>query len=456
MPRREFNISARQRRRALGLGQFNAALWAIGNGLTTGPLVFYLVRDMGAAGLTLGFVLALPNLAGVLRLVAPAVIYRAGTARRACLTITSASYLLIVGLPGIVLLVPTISRPTALTAMISLLFVHQLLEYVGTVALWSWWGDLVPRPVRGRYFARRQIVQLVVTIPTLLASGYFADQWRTLYQDQPDRLLLAYAIPTGVGAVFLLASLLPLGLMPATRRYPRPEPARVWSTIRAPLADRRYWRVLLFRSWFSLANGVSQLVQNVIYPKDILGFGVAPLQVMRVTMQIGQVGVSPMAGRASDHFGNRPVLMVAQACVSASMLFFLAARGVETRWLLLGAWVLYSAYAAHNICLPNLVLRMSPDVERPAYIATNDALGSLFHSVATIGGGVLFDWLRANSSDPSAEPYRSCVVILVLGLAMRSFGVVLLAAIDEPGAWTWREILAGRRVSSSSSPAAAP
>jgi hypothetical protein len=28
---------------------------------------------------------------------------------------------------------------------------------------------------------------------------------------------------------------------------------------------------------------------------------------------------------------------------------------------------------------------------------------------------------------------------------MRSFGVVLLAAIDEPGAWTWREILSGVR-----------
>jgi len=102
------------------------------------------------------------------------------------------------------------------------------------------------------------------------------------------------------------------------------------------------------------------------------------------------------------------------------------------------------------------VLRMSPEVERPAYFATNDALASLFHAVATIGGGLLFDWLRANSPDASAEPYRSCLIILLLGLAMRSFGVVLLAAIDEPGAWTWREILAGRRLRSASNLPAAP
>ncbi len=80
-------------------------------------------------------------------------------------------------------------------------------------------------------------------------------------------------------------------------------------------------RLLVFRSWFSLANGISQLVQNVIYPKAVLGFGVGPLQVMRVGMQVGQVGISPLAGSASDHYGNRPVLMLAQACVSASLLF---------------------------------------------------------------------------------------------------------------------------------------
>ena len=65
------------------------------------------------------------------------------------------------------------------TFMIGLLCVHQLLEYLGSVALWSWLGDLVPGRIRGRYFARRQIWQLAVLIPTLLASGYFSDRWRT-------------------------------------------------------------------------------------------------------------------------------------------------------------------------------------------------------------------------------------------------------------------------------------
>ena len=403
-----------QRRRALAWGHVNGGIWAAGNALTTGSLVVYLARDLGAAGLGLSLVLAVPNLAGLSRLIAPAVIYQAGTARRACLRYSLASYLLIVGLPLVAAAAPQLSRTATVATMIALLFVHQLLEYLGNVALWSWWGDLVPTLVRGRYFARRQRIQLAVTVPTLLLGGHFADQWRERFQDQPDRLLLAYAIPTGLGAALLLASLVPLYLMPPTRDYPRPQGHTVLRAIRAPFVDRRFWSVLVFRGWFSLANGVSQVVQNAIYPKDILGFGVAPMSMLRVTTQVGQFAGARSVGKWSDRFGNRPVLMAAQTAVSLALLFFIFARP-ETRWLMVGAWVLFAAYIAHNICLPNLVLKLSPEVERPAYVAANEAIGSVLHSVSTIGGGLLFDYLRTHSPESAGEPLRSCLIILTLG-----------------------------------------
>ena len=78
------------------------------------------------------------------------------------------------------------------------------------------------------------------------------------------------------------------------------------------------------------------------------------------------------------------------------------------------------------------MLALSPGRERPGYFAVIDALASLFHAASTILGGVLFDWLRSTSTDPAREPYRSCLIVLVLGLAMRSIAVVLAARIDEP------------------------
>jgi hypothetical protein len=110
---------------------------------------------------------------------------------------------------------------------------------------------------------------------------------------------------------------------------------------------------------------------------------------------------------------------------------------------------------AHNICLPNLVLKLSPQLERPAYVATAEALASVFHAASTIAGGLLFDYLRGGAGDASGSLYRSCLILLLVGLAMRSFGVVLLVAVREPGAWTWREILAalgGRHASEAAKP----
>ena len=437
-----YRLPASERRRALTLGQLNGALWSIGNGLTTGPLVLYLAQDLGARGLALGLVLAAPNLAGLLRLAAPTLIHRWGTAKLACLRLSFASYLLILGLPLVAMTPPTIPRSQALAIMIALLFAHQVLEYFGTVAMWSWWADLVPRAVRGRYFARRQMIQLAVLVPTIVVSGYFADAWRQRFRSEPDRLLIAYALPTGVGAITLLASLAPLAMMPATRRYASQGGSIEWAVLKAPLVDRRFWKFLTFRCWFSLSNGMTQTVQG-IYPKQVLAFGVGDLAVMRTVMQAGQISAAHWVGSASDRYGNRPVLVAAQACVSASLLFFIMAYDERTRWLLVGAWVLFAAYVAHNICLPNLVLKLAPDADKSAYIATSDALASLFHSAATIGGGALFDWLRSTAPDSAVEPYRSCVILLVTGVMLRSLGVVLLARINEPGAWRWREILAG-------------
>ena len=171
------------------------------------------------------------------------------------------------------------------------------------------------------------------------------------------------------------------------------------------------------------------------------------MQVMRVTMQVGQLASARWPAAASDRFGNRPVLMLAQACVSASLVFYLAGHGTgDVAGCSWARGILFAAYAAHNICLPNLVLKLSPELERPGYFAVIDALASLFHAASTIGGGLLFDWLKADLGDSSAEPYRSCLIVLVMGLAMRSVGVVLLAAIDEPGAWTLARDLATRRV----------
>jgi MFS family permease len=157
---------------------------------------------------------------------------------------------------------------------------------------------------------------------------------------------------------------------------------------------------------------------------------------MKTSMLAGQFALARPVGRLSDRYGNRPLLVAGQICVAASLGFFLLARSPQTAWWVLGAWLLWSAYVAHNICLPNLVLKLAPDATRAGYLAATDAVGSLFHAAATIAGGYVFDWLRDNTSlvAETGWPLEPFATMFAIGIAMRLLAVQLAASIREHAA----------------------
>jgi len=199
-------LTKNRRRRALRLGLINAALWSAGNGLTTGAIVLYLAQELGAKGVGVSLLIAAPSLAGLLRLITPRLIAWLGGVKTTCLIFFAIGYLLLaVALPAVIfahgIVAQDGSRRTTLVLLITLITVHQLLEYIGAVALWSWLAALVPPPIRGRYFGWRQVWQLAALVPTLLVGGLFIDHWKETHKESaPQRILVGYGVATGVGA----------------------------------------------------------------------------------------------------------------------------------------------------------------------------------------------------------------------------------------------------------------
>src|SRR5690242_11787241 len=98
--RGDARLSVAARRRALRLGYLNGVLWSVGNGLTSGTLIYYLAQELGASGVALSLLIAAPSLIGLLRLVTPALIDPLGGVKATCLKLSLVSYLLLtVGLP---------------------------------------------------------------------------------------------------------------------------------------------------------------------------------------------------------------------------------------------------------------------------------------------------------------------------------------------------------------------
>jgi MFS family permease len=422
-----------QRRRARRLAYWNGAVWAIGNGLTSTMLVVYLAMEFDVRGIGLGIslILAAPRLAGLLRLVTPALIGRLADRKRFCLGAFLLSGLTLWCLPWVVAPGCLPSGAASVAALVVLWCVYHLLQYLATVALWSWLADLVPLRIRGRFLGRRERWMVAGQAVGMLAAGLFVWGCHATHPQVPR--WQAYAVTAVVGACFMLAALVPLAAVPGAMHSRIVQRGASLASLLAPFGDRRFRRLLLFGCWLSFSNGVTQMTQSV-YPGWELGMGLFVMLALKTGMRLGQWTMGPRLGAAADRVGNRPVMVLSLLLVAQGPLFYLLASP-QRPWWIVGAWTMWIAWVGLNVCLPNLMLKLSPSESNTPYIATYFAVTGLCVALSTVIGGVLFDLCRHERvALPGGLVLDYYHYSFLLGWIMRSCGaLVLLLVIEGPG-----------------------
>ena len=199
------------------LAIWNGAVWAIGNGLASTTLVIYLAKELHAERLGLGIslIVAAPQIAGLLRLGAPALMDRLGDRKRFCIATFLLGALLLLALPWVCAPGRLPSPGWSLAALILLWCLYHLLQYLGTVALWSWLADVAAVPIRGRFLGRRERWLVAGQAAAAIAAGWFVWHVTQTYPKLPA--WIPYGMMAGLGAGFMIASLVPLLLMPSRR-----------------------------------------------------------------------------------------------------------------------------------------------------------------------------------------------------------------------------------------------
>lgn len=269
----------------------------------------------------------------------------------------------------------------------------------------------------------------------MLAAGLFSYWWDRHFP-QSTRWI-GYAIPAGLGAFLMIAALVPLARMPGVASGGLVRKGATLAALVAPFRDTRFLRLVLFGCWFSLFNGVTQLTQS-IYPWRVLGIGLFFMLSMKVGMRIGQLAISPAMGRLADRLGNRPVMLAALPLVALGPLcYFLSGPEQSDRLagsLVAAAWVAWIAYAGLNVCLPNLMLKLSPEKSNTPYIAAYYSASGLMMAAGTILGGTLFDrfgdWRFVLPGHLVLDYYHYS---FLFGWLTRTMGVLVLWMVIEDG-----------------------
>jgi MFS family permease len=297
--------------------------------------------------LSVGLILAARHFVGVLRMATPVVLNRFVDRKTFCLATFALSAIALMTLPF--LSAPNV-LPTAVAsvwALVGLWCFNNLMQYLGTIAFYSWLADLVPTRIRGRFFGIRERWLVAGEAAGAVVCGVFAEVWQARHP-KPIHWV-GYAIPAVLGAIVMLTALWPIIKMPKiSKREIKPSTSM---GILKPFGNRAFLLLLLFGCWFSFSNGLTQTLQFT-YPKDVLGVSLWLMLAWQTGMRLGQIGVSPQLGSAADRFGNKPMMLFCLLLTAQGPLFYYFASPTSWWWIT-GAWIVWIAYAGLNIGLPS-------------------------------------------------------------------------------------------------------
>jgi MFS family permease len=407
-------------------------MWGLGNGLVSTSLVSYLASTYGAQGFWIGLIIAAPRLVGVLRIATPALMRLVGDRRRFAVIayLASAAFLMILPIASAPDMLP--SRQLSLAALVILWTAYHFCEFLGTIAIWSWIGDLVPRTIRGRFVGTRgawlnagQVAGMIVGAGGNIGWQYYLDITSQAANPWP-----AYVACVITGAVMFAIAAMFLARIPNVSSQVHEQFAG-WREVWLPFLDRAFLRYLAYGGWFSLANGITGSAQY-LFQMRVLDISYATRLGMDGTSQGLQSTIMPWMGRTIDRRGNVPVLVTSQLLVAAGLLFFVLATP-STWWLIGGAYVFWVAYAGINVAMPNLVLSFTQQQSYASYAAAWYAWTQLVYAVSTLAGGAFFDWLAkywGESSKFLGNP-GYFAIIFALGLVLRLAAAGFAARVPE-------------------------
>ncbi|HEY8156162.1 MAG TPA: MFS transporter [Myxococcota bacterium] len=375
----------------------------VGAGETYIP-AFALAAGLGE--ITAGLVATLPMLVGAaFQLVSPAAVRRLGSRRRwvvLCASAQAASFapLVVAALAG------RLSRPV-------LFFAAALYWGFGmaTGPAWNAWiTQIVPRPIRSRFFAVRARWSQAAVLAGLLAGGVSlqagvgAQRPLLIFAALFGTALLARA----VSSRFLASQSEPEGPAPDTLRI---SPRAFWATFRDPA----HGRLLLFLIWLQMGVHVSApyFTPFMLGPLK-LSYG--EYAVLTGIAFVARIAAMPALGSLAHRAGSRRLLWIASVGIVPLPACWLISQ--HFAWLLLVQVAAGIAWGAFELATLLVFFDDIPDRRRTSVLSIFNLANAIAVVIGAGAGSLLF-----RAFGPQLPGYA---VLFVVSSCLRIAGLLWL------------------------------
>ncbi len=335
-------------------------------------------------------------------------------------------------------ILPESWRGIRLVSLLGVFLLSQVLAAAGVPTWWGWMADMVPARIRGRYWAARQQILLMVQMPCALFAGWFLDMATGTSLGRQGGIAILF----GVGAACGVMDILLFMFIPEIPKKASPVEPTLGHLVLTPLKDVAFRRYMYYSVLISFATGglMGQYSQRLML--DIVRMNNLWSNVCStIVPAIGAWLAVRWWGRARDRWGSRPLIVVATILVIPHAAAWVFATP-NSQWVGMVITFLGGAtWVGIDIACTNLILRFNEGSRVSSYQAINAMMVAIGGITGSVLAGLIATWLAHWQYMMGPFPITNYHVLFILSSLLRIAAVVLAVRMIEPEAKPAREVV---------------
>ncbi len=394
--------------------------------LTMSPATIQFARSLGATGLHIGILGALPAATLFMQFVAAVVVNHLRFRRKTWFAVSILQRLVFLPLCLGPFLIADVSDAIWLWVLILLTAANHAMMHFSTPLWMSWMGDYLPHKGLSHYWGVRQLWMQWTAAASLAAAALF------LLKGGFD-IRFAFAMLIGVGTVLGIADILIFLRIDEPPVDAVPEP-KLKTVLAAPFQNRDFRAFIRFTCFWHFAAMVGAPFISLFLLAHV-GMELFDLLMIWVFSWIGGAILSSHLGRLAERFGHRPLLILCTAFKSLNMLALLAIPPNPTiAFFVLIPVFMLDALLNTGIAIANngFLLKNSPSENRAMFIAAGTAVAGMVGGATSILAGVLHTTIGTWTVDIGGKVFTNFHVLFAISIVLRLVAAVLARRVREP------------------------
>jgi len=396
--------------------------------LTGGVFLTGFALYVGMNEFMIGLVASMPFLVTVFQLPTSYVMEKKG--KRKEVSFWGAALARVIWIPVlIVALIPFSLASVRLLVIPILIFLSYTFASISYVSWLSWMSELVPDEIRGRFFGTRNMFCSAAGMIVMVIFGRLLD---TVKARSPLGLPLGFAI-TFISAVFFgMVSLHFLNQI-SERKHPH-LPDSYFSFgkhIALPFKDPNFRKFLTFGLLWGFSVNFASPFFTLYFLRD-LEFSYGFVATLGMISAFADLMGMQLWGRISDKVKNKAVIQFAGWVAIFLPLAWVSARPQDTAIPIILHIVGGGFWAGINLCMNNLLLKISPQENKASFLSIYNIMGGLGAATGPILSGFVLKSISGLYFQLASWTLSPVQVIFVASTLFRLLSFQLFKYVHEP------------------------